>query len=201
MSTKQKRAVREKKQEISRKEGWTALSWDDLTEWAGSRSVERGRAYQGHGRVHDLVISEDGWLLATVTGGERYAVAVWCEPSAKKGGALYSRCTCPVGASSCKHAVAVVAEYLEILGEGAEPLAADEDDERWEMLADDNSEEEDDDDDDADDPDMDPDDGAYDVEFYVHRHRQSSNIGKKTCKVDTKVSQTEEAGIREDFPQ
>jgi uncharacterized Zn finger protein len=120
MSSKQQRAVKGKEHKVSRNEGWNVLSWDDLTEWAGSRSVERGRVYQRQGRVHDIAISEDGWLLTTVPGGERYAVKVWCERSAKKGGTLYSRCTCPVGASGCKHAVAVVAEYLERLGEGAE---------------------------------------------------------------------------------
>jgi hypothetical protein len=135
MSSKQKHAVKGKVQKVPQNQGWTALSWDDLTEWAGPRSVERGRAYQKQGRVHDLAISEDGWLLATVTGGERYAVTVWCEQSAKKGGALYSRCTCPVGASGCKHAVAAVAEYLEMLGEDAEAPVADQDDERWERRA------------------------------------------------------------------
>jgi hypothetical protein len=45
MSAMQQRTVREKKQEISRNEGWATWCWDDLTEWAGSRSVERGRAY------------------------------------------------------------------------------------------------------------------------------------------------------------
>ena len=65
MSSKQQRAVKGKEPKVSRNEGWNALSWDDLTEWAGSRSVERGRDYQRQGRVHDLAISEDGWLLAT----------------------------------------------------------------------------------------------------------------------------------------
>ena len=45
---------------------WTSLSWDDLDRWAGGRSVSRGRSYQRQGRVHDLAISEDGRLLATV---------------------------------------------------------------------------------------------------------------------------------------
>jgi len=198
MSAKQQRAGQETKQEISRKGKRTDLSWDDLTEWAGSRSVERGRSYQRQGRVHDLVISEDGWLLATVTGGERYAVTVWCEQSAKKGGAPYSRCTCPVGASGCKHAVAVVAEYLERLGKGAEIPVADQDDERWEMLADENGE--DDDDDEVNDPGIDFDDGNYCEDPYVHRHQQLSNIAKKTRKVtDEKIRKHIEAKSREEL--
>ncbi len=69
MSAKQQRAGKSKESGGERNGGWAALSWDDLTEWAGSRSVDRGRAYQKQRRVHDLAISEDGWLLATVTGG------------------------------------------------------------------------------------------------------------------------------------
>jgi uncharacterized Zn finger protein len=82
MSSEQKNAAKGKVHNVPQNQGWTALSWDDLTEWAGPRSVERGRAYQKQGRVHDLAISEDGWLLATVRCGERYAVTVWCEKSA-----------------------------------------------------------------------------------------------------------------------
>ena len=179
MSSKQQRAVKGKEPKVSRNEGWNALSWDDLTEWAGSRSVERARAYQKQGRVHDLAISEDGRLLSTVTGGARYAVTVWCEPSPKGRGAIYSRCTCPVGASGCKHAVAVVAEYLERLGEGAETPAANKDDERWELLADETGDADEDGVDDLD-VDMDSEDDEVDEEFYVHRHRHRAVFEEKT---------------------
>ncbi len=199
MSSKQQRAVKGKEHKVSRNEGWNVLSWDDLTEWAGSRSVERGRAYQRQGRVHDLAISEDGWLLATVTGGARYAVKVWCEPSAKKGGALYSRCTCPVGASGCKHAVAVVAEYLERLGGGEETPMANQDDERWELLADETGDADEDDVDDLE-LDMDSEDDEVDEEFYVHRHRHQAVSEKKTRNVtDEKIWKHIEAKNREEL--
>ena len=199
MSSKQQRAVKGKEHKVSRNEGWNVLSWGDLTEWAASRSVERGRVYQRQGRVHDLAISEDGWLLATVPGGERYAVKVWCEQSAKKGCTLYSRCTCPVGASGCKHAVAVVAEYLERLGEGAETPAANQDDERWELLADETG---DADEDDVEDLElgMDSEDDEVDEEFYVHRHRHQAVSEKKTRNVtDEKIRKHIEAKNREEL--
>ena len=145
MNRKRRRAVTENKTKQAQNEGWTTLSWDNLTEWAGSRSVARGRAYQTQGRVADLAISDDGWLLASVTGGECYAVTVWSDPERKKGGDLYSRCTCPVGSDGCKHAVAVIAEYLKLLGEDAEVPAADPDDERWAMLPDQDNEADNDD--------------------------------------------------------
>src|ERR1035437_10283312 len=124
------------------------MSWDYMTESAGSRSVALGRACQRQVRGSDLAISEEGWLLASVTGGEHYEVTVWCNPERKKDGVLNSRCTCPVGADSCKHAVAVVAEYLELVGKDAEVPAADPEDDRWATLSGDGPEDDEDDEDD-----------------------------------------------------
>lgn len=179
MSSKEEIVARSKKQKASRQNGWIALSWDDLTEWAGSRSVDRGRTYQKQRHVHDLAISKDGRLLATVTGGARYAVTVWCEASAKKDGALYSRCTCPVGSSGCKHAVAVVAEYLERLSENENTPLADRDDQRWVLLADETGDE---DEDDADDLDMGTEEDDDEQLFYVQRHLHAKPSGRKTLK-------------------
>jgi uncharacterized Zn finger protein len=115
---------------VSLQSKWESLTWDDATNWAGSRSVTRGRAYQRGGRVRDLGISADGKLLATVTGGRRYATDVWWEA-----GTLRSRCTCPVGWNGCKHAAAVVATYLDLLAKSAKIPIADTEDGRWEELA------------------------------------------------------------------
>jgi uncharacterized Zn finger protein len=177
MSPKQHTSPKSKAQKTSRYGGWAVLSWDDLAEWAGSRSIDRGRTYQKQGRVHDLAISEDGCLLATVTGGARYAVTVLCESSAKMAGAIYSRCTCPVGSSGCKHAVAVVAEYLERLSASEDTPVADQDDERWELLADETGDESEDE---ADDLDMDSEDDEDEQMHYVHRPPEAS--GRKTLR-------------------
>lgn len=109
---------------------WESLTWDDVANWAGSRSVTRGRAYHRGGRVRDLGLSAEGKLLATVAGGHRYATGVWWEANV-----LQSRCTCPVGGNGCKHAVAVVATYLEMLAKSAAIPIADAEDGRWEQLA------------------------------------------------------------------
>lgn len=74
MSRKQQDAA-ETKHPASEKY-WASLSWDDLADWAGERSVARGRAYQRQGRVHDLAVSEDGKLLASVIGGDRYFTSI-----------------------------------------------------------------------------------------------------------------------------
>jgi uncharacterized Zn finger protein len=123
--------------------GWTALTWNDLDRWAGSRSVARGRRYQRGDRVKDLKISSDGALLATVVGGARYVTTVALNPE-RKHPSLESVCTCPVGASRCKHAVAVVAEYLQALADGRDVPVADEDDPRWAKLDSDRAEIDDD---------------------------------------------------------
>jgi uncharacterized Zn finger protein len=105
---------------------WESLTWDDVANWAGDRSLSRGRTYHRQHRVHELALSSDGRLLATVIGGTRYAVSVRCEAEA-----LRSRCTCPVGWDGCKHAVATVAAYLELLARGGPVPEASPDDPRW----------------------------------------------------------------------
>lgn len=200
MNSKQQRTGKDKDLEASRKSGWTALSWDNLTEWAGSRSVDRGRAYQKQERVHELVISEDGWLLATVTGGARYAVTVWCEQSTKTSRAIYSRCTCPVGASGCKHAVAVVAEYLQRLSGGEDTPLADQNDDRWELLADETGDADDPAFDSGDDEDDDNDDQDDDDVYYVHRLQHQESSGRRMRRAtDEKIHNHIEAQSREEL--
>ena len=86
---------------------FTDLDWATLESWAGAKTLSKGREYQRTGRVSSLARSHDGTLVAWVTGSERYATIV-----TNKNG-LYSACTCPVG-ESCKHAVAVILEYLTL---------------------------------------------------------------------------------------
>lgn len=89
---------------------FSKLTWEDLEEWAGPVIVGRGRPYQKKGAVENLARTEDGTLVAWVMGTQRYATQVRIE--GKK--SLESECTCPYWAT-CKHAVAVVLEYLECL--------------------------------------------------------------------------------------
>lgn len=113
---------------------WASLTWDDLDAWAGSRSVSRGRSYQRGGRVKHLAITKDGRLLATVYGTDPYFVTVECRTADGQHGFASSRCTCPVGYDGCKHAVAVVAEYLGRVAEDAQTPLADGEDPRWDWL-------------------------------------------------------------------
>lgn len=119
---------------------WASLTWDDLENWAGNRSMTRGRTYQRQGCVHDLAISPEGRLLATVEGSESYATSVWLvsdqdDDQEEDEGPVRSRCTCPVGYDGCKHAVAVTAEYLQCLADKVEVDVADVDDPRWSMAS------------------------------------------------------------------
>jgi len=83
------------------------LTWNDLVEWAGSKIVSRGKNYQRNGYVKDLARTPDGGLIAWVEGTERYVTQVFFEDDE-----LESDCTCPYW-DTCKHAVAVVIEYLD----------------------------------------------------------------------------------------
>ena len=151
---KQKKAIRGN--------DWASLTWDDLDRWAGGRSVQRGRSYQRQGRVKNLAISDDWRLLATVQGGERYIVSVWLNAGKKGQDKIESHCTCPVG-YNCKHAVATVAEYLQMLSDGISVPQADPNDSRWNKLSG-ADEEYEDDLDDWDDEDDEPDDWKEDEE-------------------------------------
>lgn len=97
------------------------LDWATLEEWCGFRTLERGKQYQRERRVHDLSCGGDGLLVAWVEGTERYATAVMSDAG------ITSVCTCPVGAG-CKHAVAVILEYLALrkVNKSARILPADD---------------------------------------------------------------------------
>lgn len=85
------------------------LTWEDLEHWAGSTIVSRGKSYQRNGYVRELAKMQDGGLVAWVEGTRKYATWVDFE-----NGALSSTCSCPYW-DMCKHAVAVVLEYLDCL--------------------------------------------------------------------------------------
>jgi uncharacterized Zn finger protein len=102
------------KRGILKKDLFEKLSWHDLEQWTGSRVLSRGQGYHRDRRVQGLAQTQSGGIVAWVQGGRRYATEVDF-----KGGELISVCTCPYG-NNCKHAVAVVLEYLDHLKENRE---------------------------------------------------------------------------------
>ncbi len=106
------------------------LTWDDLEEWAGSRVLGRGQSYQRSRRVEGLAQTQKGEIVAWVQGGKRYATVVGFEDAE-----LVSTCTCPYGAT-CKHAVAVMLEYLDQVKKNIEVPIIDEQDRRLLLLKD-----------------------------------------------------------------
>jgi len=106
------------------------LTWAELEAWAGSRIVSRGKSYQKSGSVRDLARTSDGGLLAWVRGSRNYATKAALEK-----GRLSSDCTCPYE-GTCKHAVAVVLEYLDCLKKKADVPLANVDDDRLSLLED-----------------------------------------------------------------
>ena len=112
-----------KKQKSS--DPFSKLTWEDLEEWAGNVIVGRGRPYQRNGAVENLGRTEGGTLAAWVRGTRRYATRV--RLTERNG--LESACTCPYW-DTCKHAVAVVLEYLERLKTDSAIGEIEEDDPR-----------------------------------------------------------------------
>ena len=103
------------------------LDWATLEAWAGARTLSRGKEYQRSRRVRSLTRSRDGTLIAWVDGSEPYATAVTFQDG------LVSECTCPVGIS-CKHAVAVVLEYLSLCEKNSPVPSVTPDDPRIDLL-------------------------------------------------------------------
>lgn len=87
------------------------LTWGDIKAWAGINITSRGQSYQRSHRVQELACTSKGELVAWVRGTETYATLVDIEDEE-----LTAACTCPYG-GVCKHAVAVVLEYLEKLNQ------------------------------------------------------------------------------------
>lgn len=110
--------------------GWERLTWDDLRSWAGSRDLDKGRSYTH--RVSQLQITADGRLLAWVTGTQRYAATARLTQT----GTPISECSCPLQIDGCKHGVAVVLAFLEILKQKKSVPSASDNDSRWTVLRD-----------------------------------------------------------------
>jgi uncharacterized Zn finger protein len=104
------------------------LSWFDLQQWAGSRVVLKGKTYQQNRLVEDLAITQSGDLLSWVRGSSTYATKVSIDK-----GSLASVCTCPYY-SPCKHAVALVLEYLDFIKNNKDIPSVSKKDERLLLL-------------------------------------------------------------------
>ncbi|MCA9108636.1 MAG: SWIM zinc finger domain-containing protein [Planctomycetaceae bacterium] len=113
---------------------WEKLTWDDLSEWTDSRSLELGRSYQRRGAVRNLSLLPDGGLLADVSGTHRYAThASMAGRSPDLSKRLEATCSCPVG-HRCKHAVAVILEFLVAIENGTVIPETDDDDRRLTLI-------------------------------------------------------------------
>ena len=125
----------------SKVDPFSVLTWDELQEWAGAIIVSRGQRYQRSHQVQGLARTSSGGLVAWVLGSQRYATRIETEDEE-----LVAACTCPYG-GVCKHAVAVVLEYLEQMKRDCTISAVTEQDQRLQLLAQDGDEEEWDDED------------------------------------------------------
>lgn len=109
--------------------GLSGLTLDDLEDWAGETILSRGDKYQRQDRVKDLAITEDNGLIAWVQGSKRYATKVIMDED----GRLTANCACLCD-FVCKHAVAVVIDYLDKIGRNKTLPRVDDDDERIDLL-------------------------------------------------------------------
>jgi len=120
------------------KKDFENLSWFDLESWAGSKIVSRGKSYQRGKAVRELAITDSGELVAWVDGSTTYVTKVSLDK-----GDLSSFCSCSYY-GACKHAVAVILEYLDCIENGKDVPIAGKDDERL-ILAESDTDDSDDD--------------------------------------------------------
>ncbi len=179
---------------------WEGLAWTDISDHFDDRTTERGRRYGEGGNVESLWATADGRnLLAVVHGTYEYKTLVALENGRKKGSfALDSTCSCPVG-SDCKHGVAVIAKFLDLLAKNTSiPPCTELEDDTWEtfsmdgkrkVLKIDFDEFEDDDDDFWDDGehDWDDDEDEDDYEPPPKRRKSKAESAKSTSKKDDPV--------------
>ncbi len=104
------------------------LTWDDLTIWAGSTSLSRGKSYKN--QVQDLNMTEDGGIIAWVQGSELYATNVMIDSSGK----LSASCSCPSHWNPCKHSVALVLSFLDSLKSKQDIPEASVNDRRFRLI-------------------------------------------------------------------
>jgi len=161
------------------------LTWSALEAWAGSKIVTRGMSYKKSRFVQALTVTHEGDLLAWVRGTRNYATRVSLE-----NGRLLSVCTCPYH-TACKHAVAVVLEYLDRLQDNSEVPSADKDDERILLLEDVSLAFEDEEDD------MEDDEFIMESELSAAGTGVASSLEKKS----KKELQAMLAGILKDHPE
>ena len=104
----------------------------DVEKWAGRVIYKRGDAYHRSGRVEKPAMTADGALIAWVLGSQKYATLVEVES-----GDLCSLCTCPYDDSPpCKHAVALLLEYMEAKEQNRPITAASPSDKRIAVIDD-----------------------------------------------------------------
>ena len=85
------------------------LSFEELETWAGSKILQRARAYED--RVDGLHQTTCGTLIAWVEGADRYVTRVLLQHDH-----LEHDCTCPYDwGGPCKHAVAVILSAAKML--------------------------------------------------------------------------------------
>ncbi|NGZ11362.1 MAG: SWIM zinc finger domain-containing protein [Nitrospira sp. LK70] len=152
----------------SQADPFKALTWDELQDWAGAVIVSRGQRYQRSRLVQDLARTSNGGLVAWVLGSHQYATRVETETDE-----LVAACTCPYG-GVCKHAVAVVLEYLEQVKRNHTIPTVAEQDRRLQLLQHDGDEEE------WDEVDEEDEEDATDEDFMPTRERPTRKTGAAT---------------------
>ena len=121
-------------QTAAQKFPWEKLTWDHLSGWTDSHSLDRGRSYERRGAVRNLNLLPDGGLLADVSGTRRYATHISVKGRGRDlSKRLEAACSCPV-CHRCKHGVAVILEFLNSIQNDKEVPTTNDNDRRLTLI-------------------------------------------------------------------
>ena len=114
---------------------WERLSWSDIADHFDDRTTERGRGYAKNGQVESIWATDDGMsILAIVRGTDNYRTFITLSEQQSQF-TLRSDCSCPVG-SDCKHGVAAIAKYLDLLANNQSiARCVKNDNETWDIFS------------------------------------------------------------------
>lgn len=106
------------------------ITLEEIKSWADSKTFSRGRDYKWN--VEAIGLTQDGGIIAWVDGTDLYATHVWMKKDK-----LHCDCTCPYDwGGPCKHAVALLLVYLDVLDSKKKIPTIKENDPRLKKLED-----------------------------------------------------------------
>jgi uncharacterized Zn finger protein len=155
----------------------------DLEEWTDKKTLQRGQSYYKSNSVSNVQSTEDG-IIGDVEGTIEYTTYVNFKKNGKKKQySINGACSCPVEID-CKHCVALVLKYLEMVKAKKKIKEINLEDDRFEKIRNPTSFDDEDDFDDEYGYESDSYVGGYDDSFYFSKNQKKEKSTSKDEIID-----------------